>query len=210
MPIRATLAGRKDARRKSYVDDDAHSAYTRILATRIHRGLTIVTDELYGQIQPIDHELAKLTARVIHLNHEKAGLADPTETLSAQTAKPLTDEEVARVRRRRRAIKAQLDKIHQEEIFLKAAINEQANDRYHLTERARNVALGWIDNYKRYGETYRRSFDAKDAEHRLTRLGELPTELSWIKEGVPFMVTITDPEQEQIIRSVLYRATEHA
>jgi len=207
----ATWAGRKDARRETYIDEEEHSAYTRILSARVHHRLAKLTEQLYEGIQPIDQEIATLTAKIILLNNEKKSLDELTITLGSELANPSSDEELAYLQRQRRATSARLDAIRQEEVAIKAMVNERASDRYLLGEQARAAAFGWINrHYKRYGEAYRRSFDAKDSDHRLKHLGELPTEFTWISEGVPFVITITDAEQDQIIRSVLYRTTKLA
>jgi hypothetical protein len=207
----ATWAGRKDARRETYIDKEDHSAYTRILSARVHQGLAKLTEQLYEGIQSIDQELATLTAKIILLHNEKKSLDELTTTLGSELANPSSDEELAYLHRRKQATSARLDAIRQEEVALKAMVNERTSDRYLLGEQARSVAFAWINRYyKCYGEAYRRSFDAKDSDHRLKHLGELPTEFTWISEGIPFLVTITDAEQDRIIRSVLYHATELA
>jgi len=201
--LRATFAGRRDAKKRVGADDKGHRSFTHVLAARAHQGQTRVDHWLHATVEPIDQRIALLAGTITDGARRRRRI----EEVIATSHKELPgSSEMAGVVLQRRidGLEQERDDIDQLTSRSNVELNGSLSARRHILDTARGGVRSWQAAYDQIASHYQRGFHRRDRSASPTP-PKLPVFLYWFEGDLPLLVVVVDPEAKALIELALTR-----
>jgi hypothetical protein len=197
--LRASIAGRRDARAHAKPDPDEHLPYTRRLGAYSHRGYTEAGHWLFRQIKPIDQGIASAGEAVVDTRRVLARIDARFDQID-QSLSSSTPERLVNLEREKERL------LHQKEGEFKRASSAAAqlaqliSERQNSEELARSAAAAWETRYRVLRDSFARGYSRRNLDSPIAPAPSIPPFLHWTAGDLPLVVPIIDTEVGDVIR----------
>jgi hypothetical protein len=195
--LRASLAGRRDARSAAIPDPDGHLPFTRRTAALAHAGQTEVAYWLHTQLDPLDRSIAATIAAINHARREHTRLTTDLDTAELAAA-AATHIDAARHARSAVRLRSESDAHHQHGLTAETELAALLSTRRHILDQARSAAAAWATRYNRLAANHRRGY-LRHHEHPNLPIPALPPFLEWTTGDLPLLVSTINPDSGGVV-----------
>jgi hypothetical protein len=201
--LRASLAGRRDARSAASPDDEGHLPFTRRLAAQSHYGHTEAGQWLHTRVEPGDRAISVATESIADARRAVGRIEGRLDEIATRLSSATATGDRIRLERERASLKAVKEAQQERSTAAARHLAELLVARRHVLDQARTAAAAWDARYHRLVANHQRAYLRRRKNAPKGLAPSVPPYLGWTARDLPLLTPVIDPEAEQILTVTL-------
>ena len=198
--LRASLAGRRDARTATLPDPDGNLPFTRRLAALSHDGQTRVAQWLHTHIEACDRDIAAAAEVIADTRRTLTRVQQRLDDVEGSGASTISPEDAIRNAREATRLRTQRDAEQERASAAAAVLAELLSSRRHILDRARAAAVAWQTRFDHLAACHRRGYlRRRKTASQPVPYACLPPLLAWTTGDLPLLTSVIDTDAREII-----------
>ena len=198
--LRASLAGRRDARTATLPDPDGNLPFTRRLAALSHDGQTRVAQWLHTHIEACDRDIAAAAEVIADTRRTLTRVQQRLDDVEGTDASTISPGDAIRNAREATRLRTQRDAEQERASAAAAVLAEFLSSRRHILDRARAAAVAWQTRFDHLAACHRRGYlRRRKTASQPVPYACLPPLLAWTTGDLPLLTSVIDTDAREII-----------